>query len=176
MWAALCESFAAEAFVPRPVDASHCGRPGKGSAWATGRSREPCLRPGKSVRSRSRARRQLAASLTAAPVGGFAIVLQQARDASTRRCQWVSGSGKTGPLVDSPKIPCREECFISPCCQRWRQKRAAKPWFGVRLRPSRFNPASAARSRDRVDSLEKACRWRARHGRGISRRPARHGS
>jgi hypothetical protein len=172
MWAALCESFAAEAFVPRPVDAGHCGRPGKGSAWATGRPREPCLRPEKTcVADHARC-----VNWPSAPVGGFAIVLRQARDASTRRCRWVSGSGKTGPLVDSPKIPCREECFISPCCQRWRQKRAAKPWFGVRLRPSRFNPASAARSRDRVDSLEKACRWRARHGRGISRRPARHGS
>src|ERR1700731_4708142 len=111
MWAALRESFAAEEFVPRPVEAGPCGIPGKASDWATERPPEPCLRPGKSVRSRSRAWRQLAVSLTAAPAGGFAIVLRQARDASTHRCRWVSGSGKTGPLVDSPKIPCREECL-----------------------------------------------------------------
>src|ERR1700730_2944027 len=79
MWAALRESFAAEEFVPRPVEAGACGIPGKASDWATDRPPEPCLRPGKSVRSRSRARRQLAVSLTAAPVGGFAIVLRQAQ-------------------------------------------------------------------------------------------------
>ena len=52
---------------------------GEGSAWALARRAEPCLGQGKSVLSRSSARRQLAVSLTAAPAGGFAIVLRKAR-------------------------------------------------------------------------------------------------
>ncbi len=60
MLAALRERFAAEEFVPRPVEPGPCGIPGKGSPWATERPRELCLRQGKSVLSRSPARRQLA--------------------------------------------------------------------------------------------------------------------
>jgi hypothetical protein len=63
MWAALRESFAAEEFVPRPVEADPYGIPGKGSAWATERPRHLVSQEqGKSVLSRSRARRQLAVS------------------------------------------------------------------------------------------------------------------
>ncbi len=69
MPAAPRERFAAEKFVPRPVEACPCGIAGKGNPWATERPREPRLRQGKSVLSRSRGRRQLAVSLIPAPGG-----------------------------------------------------------------------------------------------------------
>ena len=128
---------------------------GKASAWATKRPREPCLRPGKSVRSRSRARRQLAVSLTAAPVGGFATVLRQASPGRRRRSHnlpmapgSLAISGNLAEVFHRSRAPARSHgdrvlLLMNIPADKSGMCDAARP-LSVRLGAGRLNPRSVA--------------------------------
>jgi hypothetical protein len=120
-----------------------------GSAWATKRPREPCLRPGKSVLSRSRARRQPAVPSprhrSAASLSSFAkLSMRGSRPRRSRK----KGARLFARLVASElaedrhhRGEVRRDCLASP---GGFSPRETGPRLGVGIRQDRAGIATRA--------------------------------